>query len=170
MSNRTERISMANNYQPKRITGHVDLAYPTKYVKAADLRGKDVTVRIVCLEKDVLVMSGGKREEKNVLTMAALTGKALGKQLVLNKTNAKLIAAQHGPTVESWEGKEITLYPTTTKCGREMVECVRVRGRVTRGADSVPDAMAEDPLPIPNSPSFPFRSVCLISSPLKYNA
>jgi hypothetical protein len=136
---------MATNFQPVRVTGHVDLAYPTKYVKAADLRGNDVTVRIVCLEVDVLVMQGGKREKKNVLTMASVQGKTLGKQLVLNKTNAKLIASQHGPLVEQWEGKAITLYPTTTKCGREMVECVRVRGRVTSGANEVPEDMAAEP-------------------------
>ncbi len=131
----------------QRITGHIDLAYPTKYVKAADLGGKDVTVRIVCLESDVLVMQGGKKERKNVLTMASLRGKTLGKQLVLNKTNARLIASQHGPLIEAWDGKEITLYPTTTKCGRDTVECIRVRGRVTRNADEVPDDMARDPEP-----------------------
>lgn len=129
----------------QRITGHIDLAYPTKYVKAADLRGKDVTVRIVCLESDVLIMQGGKKERKNVLTMASREGKQLGKQLVLNKTNARLIAGQHGTLIEGWEGKEITLYPTTTKCGRETVECIRVRGRVTRNADEVPEDMAREP-------------------------
>ncbi|MBK9260809.1 MAG: hypothetical protein IPM54_13445 [Polyangiaceae bacterium] len=131
----------------QKITGHIDLAYPTKYVKAADLKGRDVTVRIVCLESDVLVMQGGKKERKNVLTMATLQGKQLGKQLVLNKTNARLIAGQHGPLIEAWTGKEITIYPTTTKCGRDMVECVRVRGRVTKNAEDVPDDMARDPEP-----------------------
>lgn len=134
----------------QRITGHIDLAYPTKYVKAADLKGKDVTVRIVCLESDVLVMQGGKKERKNVLTMESLQGKRLGKQLVLNKTNAKLVASQHGPMIQDWSGKEITLYPTTTKCGREMVECIRVRGRVTQNAHDVPDDMVREPEPETN--------------------
>lgn len=147
IDDRTGRVNSA--FRPVRITGHVDLAYPTKYVKAADLRGKDVTVQIVCLEQDVLVMQGGKREKKNVLTMATLQGKTLGKQLVLNKTNARLIASQHGPLVEAWENKTITLYPTTTKCGREMVDCVRVRGRVSKGAEEVPDDMAAEPEPMP---------------------
>lgn len=134
----------------QRITGHIDLAYPTKYVKAADLNGKDVTVRIVCLESDVLVMQGGKKERKNVLTMESLQGRRLGKQLVLNKTNARLVASQHGPVIGNWTGKEITLYPTTTKCGRDIVECIRVRGRVTQRTDDVPDDMARDPEPVAN--------------------
>jgi hypothetical protein len=131
--------------QPQLLTGHIDLVYPTKYVKAADLKGRDVTVRVVCLERDVLVMAGGKKEFKNILTMETLAGQRLGKQLVLNKTNARLIASQHGPVVGDWSGKEVTLYPTTTKCGREIVECVRVRGRVTRNAEDVPEDMAREP-------------------------
>lgn len=139
---------MANN-QPVRVTGHIDLAFPTLYVKAADLRGKDATVRIVRVESDILKMAGGKQEKKNLLVMASLEGRQLGKRLVLNKTNAKLIASQHGQTIEAWEGQVITLYPTTTKCGRDMVDCVRVRGRVSRGADELPDEMTREPDPVP---------------------
>lgn len=142
--------------QPRLVTCHIDLAFPTNYVKAADLKGKDATVRVVCVENDALVMAGGKKEFKNILTMESLAGQRLGKKLVLNKTNARIIAGQHGPIMGNWTGKEITLYPTTTKCGREIVECVRVRGRVTRNAEEIPEDMAREPEPaadfVPDDP------------------
>jgi hypothetical protein len=70
-------------------------------------------------------MKGGASEQKPVL---AFNGTE--KKLVLNKTNAASIATIYGDRAEEWVGKRITVYPSKTQCGRDMVDCVRVRERV----------------------------------------
>lgn len=128
------------------VLGHVDLVYPSKYVKAADLNGKDVTVKIVKVEWETLVMRGNKKERKPVMTMASKSGKVLGKTLVLNKTNLKQIGKTIGEKkVERWPGHEITIYPTTDHFGREVVECIRVRVRTNAQTTDVPEDMAQEP-------------------------
>lgn len=132
------------------VCGHVDLVYPSKYVKAADLNGKDVTVKIVKVEWETLVMRGNKKERKVVMTMASRSGKTLGKAFVLNKTNLKQIGDTVGEKkVERWPGHEVTLYPTTDRFGPKVVECIRVRARVNQHTSEVPDDMAQDPEPAP---------------------
>lgn len=111
----------------KLIQGHIMLAFPSNFIKAADLRDKDVTVLVDRVEMDSLPMNGGKKETKVVLTIKKRDGSPIAKKLVLNKTNATAIAKLYGPKVEAWKDKPITLYPTTTTFGRQTVECVRVR-------------------------------------------
>jgi len=124
------------------VTGHFKLLFPSKYLSSADLKEKDVTVLVDRVEKDTLKVAGGKSELKLILHMRAASGKALGKMLVLNKTNATTIAALHGPKVETWKGKPVTLYPTTCKFGPATVDCVRVRARHGHGGD-VPEGLTE---------------------------
>lgn len=133
----------------KPLTGRFELLHPTEYLKAADLGERDVTVVIAGIFEEVLTMQGNKKERKPVLTLANRAGRALGKRLVLNKTNAKLVAATTGEkSVERWIGKAITLYATTTKGARgETMDCVRVRARVNQRADEIPEAMAAEPEP-----------------------
>lgn len=101
---------------------HYKLLFPSNYVGAHDLKGKDVTLTIEAVAIEELTMAGGKTENKPIVRF-----KGASKALVLNKTNAKSIAKQHGKTTDDWIGKQITLYPTTTKCGRETVDCIRIR-------------------------------------------
>lgn len=129
-------------------TGHFRLLFPSNHICAADLKGKDVTVLVDRLEHQVLRVEGGKKEQKLVLFMRTPSGKPLGKSFVLNKTNAKSIAALHGVVVEGWRGKAITVYPTKCKLGREEVECIRVRPRTGRAGD-IPEEFAAPPPPVP---------------------
>jgi len=103
---------------------HIRLMFPTDYVTAADLKGQDKTVTIATVVQDELTMQGGVKEQAWVVSFVEAQ-----KKLVLNKTNAKLIAAHHGDESDDWIGKQITLYPTTCKFGRDTVECIRVRGK-----------------------------------------
>lgn len=131
------------------ITGHLELLYPSEYVKAADLRGKDVTVVIDHLEWENLVMAGGKRDRKVTVHLRSVGGKKLEKRWVVGKTVLRQIASAAGETaVEKWSGKTITLYPTTCR-GKEGkdVECIRVRTRANAHATEVPDDMAAAPKP-----------------------
>lgn len=120
------------------------LLFPNDYIASHDLRGRDVvkTIKSVTLEK--LRMSGGRAEKKPVVLFSDTP-----KKLVLNKTNAKLIAAQHGADTDKWNGKKITLYPTTTLFGTATVDCVRVREKMAmRAPASQPASPDEDPFDI----------------------
>lgn len=108
---------------------HVDLMFPNRYLKAADLRGKDWTGTIEKVELEELVRVGGQSETKPVVhfvEMAKRTGDDK-KVFVLNKTNSRLVASVHGNKPMEWAGKRITLYPTKVKFGLDMVEAIRVR-------------------------------------------
>lgn len=135
----------------KIITGHYRLCYPTEYVGAHDLHGKDVTVVIDHAERETLTLEGGRKEEKVVLHLRSVAGKALGKRMVANKTNMKLIAATLRETlVDKWSGQRITLYGTTCRgADGKQVECLRVRARVNSSADAadLPNDVTEAPAP-----------------------
>lgn len=83
-----------------------------------DIEGRSpVVVTIACHE--VKMVHNEDNEPKDMLF---LRFKGAKKALGINVTNATLIAAQHGPDVEQWIGKRITL--RTATCRGE--DCVRV--------------------------------------------
>jgi hypothetical protein len=94
-------------------------AFPSKYLRCADLQGHEVKVKMDrCDLEDI----GGDNEFKPVLYFA---GKQKG--LVLNKTNAQKIAAAYGDETDEWAGQEIFLYPDKTQFQGQMVDCIRIR-------------------------------------------
>lgn len=127
----------------ERISGHLELCYPTKYVKAADLRGKDVTVVIDHASWENLVMVGGKRDRKVSLHLRSVKGVLLEKQFIVGKTVLRMIGASLGETdIGKWSNQKVTLYPTTCR-GQEgrMVECIRVRVRASNTQEDPPAEM-----------------------------
>ena len=146
---------MATKGEPLR--GHLELVYPSEYVKAADLKGRDVTIIIADITKEMLVMVGGKKDLKAVIHMRARNrdgspGKVLGKRWVVGKTVLRQIgAATKSTDMGEWIGKEVTMFPTTCR-GKEgkAVECIRVRvDQHANPSDEVPEDMAADPEPTP---------------------
>lgn len=93
-------------------------AFPSKFLKAADLNG--VAVKVVI--SSVTFEDIGDDAEKPVMRFE---GKAKG--LVLNITNAKMVEAYHGEEMDNWAGKQIELYPTKTSFRGEVVDCLRIR-------------------------------------------
>lgn len=93
----------------------------SKFLKAADLKkdGKSIKVRLTIDRAEIV-------EFKDNTKKVGLFFKGREKGLVLNKTNAQLVAEQHGQNMDDWNGKEIAIYPTTTDFGGERVECIRV--------------------------------------------
>lgn len=68
------------------------------------------------------------------------------KPLAINKTNGKTIATLYGKDVRAWIGKQITLYPTTTKFGSETHDCIRVKPSIPNGkSDDAIDENREAP-------------------------
>lgn len=124
------------------------LMFPSDYVSAVEFKGRDVTLTIKSVTVENLKLRGGTSERKPVVHFAETK-----KRLVLNKTNADSIAQEHGTDADKWLGKKITLYPTKTQCGRDMVDCIRVRepkGRRPQQVDAPHAAIDDnDPFPIP---------------------
>jgi hypothetical protein len=94
------------------------------YIGAYSLdQGKDLTVVIEKVVREMITGTGGKKEECSV---AYLKNQ---KPMILNRTNQKTIAkVLNTPYIEEWQGKSITIYIAHIKAfGEDNVECLRVR-------------------------------------------
>jgi hypothetical protein len=106
---------------------HWRTAKPSPHIAACDLDGKDVDVIITSVTIQEVEGEAGRKDNCNVATLS-IGGKPCKKTMVLNATNCKAIAKLTGShQIESWVNVAITLYPTTTKLKREVVECIRIR-------------------------------------------
>jgi len=125
------------------------LLYPNKYIGAADLRGRDVTMTIDSVIVEDLKTSRGS-EEKPIVRFAELANRGKNKPhlWVMNKTNAMQIAGVLGSyEVDDWIGRRITLYPTQCEAFGETVDCVRVRPTAPpqkRGSQQEPPPEVDD--------------------------
>lgn len=55
------------------------------------------------------------------------------KPMILCKTNCKIISKLYDSDfVEDWIGKKITIYPTTTRFGRDTKPCLRIRPEIPK--------------------------------------
>lgn len=110
--------------------------YRTQFDKdtlaAWDLKGRDVTLTIASWKQDKVGGFDGKKASKKIYIRfkeKQKNGDPI-KPFVCNITNAATIAGMYGKVVESWIGKRITLYPTTTSFGRQTVDCIRIRPEI----------------------------------------
>jgi len=92
-------------------------AFPSKYLKAADLNGREVTVTIEDCQMEKLGED----------TRPVLYFRGKDKGLVLNKTNAGMIADSYGDDSDGWTGQPIVIYPDKTLFQGQMTPCLRVR-------------------------------------------
>ncbi len=100
-------------------------AYPSKYLKAADLAGQDRTVTIrACVQEEL-----GQGSEMEVKPVLYFDGGQKG--LVLNKTNATAIADNYGDDTESWPGRSIVLLVREVDYKGKLTPAIRVRAQVT---------------------------------------
>ena len=113
---------------------HYKLLFPSKYVDAGTLDGRDVTVTIESVQMSMLQREGGDSEERPTVKLVGKT-----KTWILNKTNAKIIAKLYGTEVDDWRGKQVTLYATTCDAFGDVVPCVRVRPTAPRQQQPTPD-------------------------------
>lgn len=96
----------------------INQAFPSKYLKASDLKGNECTVTMERVE--MAEFDDGEPKP-------AIHFKGTNKAFVLNKTNANTIVDIYGPNTENWAGKPITLFPTYTDFQGRQVACVRVK-------------------------------------------
>jgi hypothetical protein len=99
-----------------------DEVFPSKYLKAADLNGKPVTVTIKSAPYEPFKNPEGKEQSKTVLYFVGVK-----KALPLNVVNWDSVAAICGDDTDAWPGQTIELYPTVTSMGGKVVPCIRIR-------------------------------------------
>jgi hypothetical protein len=102
-----------------------DDLYPGRFLKAADLKGKRVTVRIADVHLEELIGDKGPQVK------GLLTFEGKDKAMALNKTNGMLIKAMFGRKLADWVGKRITLFEDTW----DGDPCLRVWGSPDIAAD-----------------------------------
>ena len=116
----------------------ISTAFPSDYLRAADLQGKAATVLMSHVDmRDI----GG--DHKPVLYFQ---GKERG--LVLNKTNSNTISTVYGDDTDMWAGHPITLFETMVDFQGRMVAAIRVK--IVPRAAAVAQPM---PAPVPQRPA-----------------
>ena len=96
---------------------NIHKAFPSTYLKAADLEGHEFTVVI-----SKMVSTDVGDDTKPVIYFENAE-----KGLVLNKTNALEIAAAYGDETDSWSGEEIVLYSAKVQYQGRTVDGIRIR-------------------------------------------
>jgi hypothetical protein len=104
-----------------------ELLFPSRYLGAPDLAGKDVTVKIASIKLEDIEGTDetGKSavKQKGVVTL-----EGVAKPWILNRTNAEAIVLMFGAETQEWKGKPITLHATLVDSFGEKVLAVRVKG------------------------------------------
>jgi len=95
-------------------------AFPSNFMKADDLQGRDILVTI----KDVKMEELGQGHDKEQKLVLSFRGKS--KKLVCNKTNAKTIAKLFGDETDDWIGKTIIIGPREVEYQGDQVWAIRV--------------------------------------------
>lgn len=121
---------------------NVNDLFPSKYLKAHDLGGKSftLTIRAATLED---VGHGAEKERKLAIAFEKAT-----KMMLLNRTNAMIIASIYGPETDGWMGKAVTVYSARVKAFGAWHDALRIKEQIPArnvGAAQMTDAMQEEP-------------------------
>lgn len=114
---------------------NINEAFPSKYLKAADLQGRQVTVKMARAEYEMI------GDDKKLILY--FQGKEKG--MVLNKTNANNIAFIYGQDTDDWAGCEITLFEAMVDFQGKTVPAIRIRAPQKKAQPKPqPQSMADD--------------------------
>lgn len=101
------------------------------YLGAYSLEGitDEITVTIRDVKSENVTGPGGKVDKCIVAYFAETEDSGVKiKPMVLNKTNCKTVEKLLGTgDIDAWIGREIIVYATETKMGRDVVPCLRVK-------------------------------------------
>lgn len=129
---------------------NINSAFPNKYLKA----DVDITEDVLATIKTVKIESvgqGAKTEQKPVVYFDKLE-----KGLVLNKTNAKMIAKiAKSDDTDDWKGTKIRLIATEVEFQGELVMGIRVR-ELKRAAKQATDDVDDLRVEAPSEDDIPF--------------
>ncbi len=121
----------------------VSQAFPSNYIKAADLGGKPWTMTVrTCVLEDL--GQGNEKETKPILYFHGAQ-----KGLVLNKTNAMTILDAYGDDTTGWQGKAVEIFPTMVEYKGKSVDGIRLRIPQTAPPPAAPPAAEPPPAAAP---------------------
>ena len=113
-------------------------AFPSTYLKAADLSNQEWTLRIRSVAMEDI---GG--DQKPILYF-----EKTDKGIVLNRTNSAAIENAYGHDTDAWIGKAVVLFPATTQFQGRTVDCIRLRPHYPK-ANGAPGALGATPVARP---------------------
>jgi hypothetical protein len=99
------------------------LLYPSKYVKAADLMGREITKTIKTVKLEELEGVDGTKKAKVIVYFSDSQ-----KMWVVPRTCGEALRAMFGEETEKWAGKRVTLFSKKVDSFGEEVDAVRVKG------------------------------------------
>lgn len=121
--------------------------FPSKYLKADDLGGREIRVTIARVEREKM--------GDDFKPVVYFNGKEKG--VVLNKTNSFTIANAFGDETNDWFGNDIILFSVMTEYGGKTTPAIRVRLPTARdNRDTAPRRQAQqDPISSGPPPGHP---------------
>ena len=121
---------------------NINDAFPTKFIKASDLQGRAVTVKIATVKMDEV-------EKGKMKPILYFFGKERG--LALNKINSNTIASLYGPETDNWIGQPIELFEAMVDYQGKTVSAVRIRAPRQPLPNAAGHAVAPQPAPPPQT-------------------
>lgn len=110
---------------------NIESAFPSQYLKASDLQGKSVTVKIATVRVEKV-----GDDQRPILYFV---GKDKG--VVLNKTNKNAVVGLYGTETDEWTGQPIELFVALVDYQGKQTEAIRIRaprpGSVSTSVTSV---------------------------------
>ncbi len=121
---------------------NVNDIFPSRFLKAHDLGGKPYTLTIKAVSLEDL----GHGQEKE--TKLAIAFEKATKMMLLNRTNAMIIASLYGPETDAWKGKAVTVYSARVKAFGAWHDALRIKEQIPArnvGPEKMTEAMQEQP-------------------------
>ena len=116
---------------------NIDTAFPSKYLKAADIGDSDMALTIRSVEIET-IGQGEDADSKPILYFNETE-----KGLVLNKTNSTTIKGLYSAETDNWIGKAIALFSTEVDYAGKQTLALRVRMKApVKAAPSVAEYRA----------------------------
>jgi len=101
-----------------------DALFPTRFIKAGEMRGKPVTLTIAAVYLEQM-----EREDGTEKPQAIVGFHETKREWALNRTNGQCLRAMFGDDSGEWIGKHVTLVPEPDSSGlSESGLCIRVKG------------------------------------------
>jgi hypothetical protein len=97
----------------------IEAAFPSKYLKASDLQGREPTVVISHIAMEEV---GRDKDRRPILYFR---GKEKG--VVLNKTNSTNISGGYGRDTDGWIGKSVVLFTAMVDFQGQTGPAIRIR-------------------------------------------
>ncbi len=126
------------NPLPLEATMKISTAFPSKYLRAADI--DDGAAHVHNIHSVTVEEVADGEDHKPILYFDGVE-----KGLVLNKTNANTVAGLYGDDTERWVGNPVEMFATETEFQGKRVACIRVRQPKARPANA-PTAPIKDDL------------------------